>query len=149
MTSSTQRPLESKVALVTGASRGIGAAVARRLATDGAKVAITYANSPDAARAVVNSIESAGGKAVAIQADAGNVNAVKEAVAKVNDLYGKIDILVNNAGILLFGLAQDAHLEDFDRIVDVNVKGLFVTTQEALRHMGQGGRIIKYRERKQ
>jgi 3-oxoacyl-[acyl-carrier protein] reductase len=136
------RALEDKVALVTGASRGIGAAIAKRLAADGAKVAITYANSPDAAIAVVNSIEAAGSKAVAIRADAGDVGAVKAAVAKVKDLFGKIDILVNNAGILLFGPAQDAKLEDFDRIVGVNVKGLFVATQEALRHMGEGGRII-------
>lgn len=142
MTTNMQRNLEGKVALVTGGSRGIGAAIAKRLAADGAKVALTYASRPDAAVAVVKSIEAAGGKAVAIQADSGNVEAVKAAVAKVADLYGKIDILVNNAGIFVFGPGQDAKLEDFDRIVDVNVKGLFVATQEALRHMGKGGRII-------
>jgi 3-oxoacyl-[acyl-carrier protein] reductase len=136
------RILEGKVALVTGASRGLGAAIAKRLAADGAKVALTHASRPDAAQAVVKAIEAAGGKAVAIQADAGNVSAVKDAVAKVADLFGKIDILVNNAGVAVAGPAQDAKLDDFDRIMDVNVKGLFVTTQESLRHMGEGGRII-------
>ena len=138
----TTLKLQDKVAIVTGASRSIGAAIAKRLAADGATVAITYNASPEKAQAVVASIEAAGGRAIAIQADAGTPQAVREAVAQVAAKFGKIDILVNNAGISVLGAPEEIKLEDFERILAVNVTGAFVATQEALRHMGRGGRII-------
>lgn len=138
----TIRNLQDKVAIVTGGSRSIGAAIARRLAAQGAKVAITYNASPDKADAVVREIEAAGGHAIALQADAGNPEAVRSAVSAVAERLGRIDILVNNAGISVLGEPTEIAFEDFQRILAVNVTGLFVATQEALRHMGSGGRII-------
>jgi len=134
--------LNNKVAIVTGGSRSIGAAIAKRLAADGATVAITYNASPEKAQQVVMEIEAAGGRAIAIQADAGNPDAVRAGVAQVAQHFGKVDILVNNAGISVLGNAQDIAFEDFQRILAVNVTGVFVATQEALKHMGQGGRIV-------
>jgi 3-oxoacyl-[acyl-carrier protein] reductase len=134
--------LAGKVALVTGGSRGIGAAIARRLAVDGASVALTYSTSPDKADALVRAISAAGGKAIAIRADAADAAQVKAAVAKTVAEFGQLDILVNNAGALVVKPVEDFTLDEFDRIVDVNVKGLFVATQEAVRHLGAGGRII-------
>lgn len=134
--------LTRKVALVTGGSRSIGAAIAKRLAADGAAVALTYGASPDKADAVVRTIEAVGGKALAICADAGDVAAVKAAVAKTVQAFGRLDILVNNAGMAIVKPVDELSLDDFDRIVAVNVKGLFVATQEAVRHMREGGRII-------
>ncbi|MGA5481363.1 3-oxoacyl-ACP reductase family protein [Pseudomonas siliginis] len=135
-------PLTGKIAIVTGGSRSIGAAIAKRLAADGATVAITYNASPDRAAAVVQEIVAAGGQAVALAADAGNPEAVRAAIADVAQRFGKIDILVNNAGISLLGAPEDIVFEDFQRILAVNVTGVFVATQQALKHMGQGGRII-------
>jgi len=135
-------PLTGKIAIVTGGSRSIGAAIAKRLAADGANVAITYNASPDRAEAVVQEIVAAGGQAVALAADAGNPEAVRAAIAEVAQRFGKIDILVNNAGISLLGAPEDIAFEDFQRILAVNVTGVFVATQQALKHMGQGGRII-------
>ncbi|MGY3643913.1 3-oxoacyl-ACP reductase family protein [Pseudomonas sp. PK-RTE-24] len=135
-------PLTGKIAIVTGGSRSIGAAIAKRLAGDGATVAITYNASPDRAAAVVQEIVAAGGQAVALAADAGNPEAVRAAIAEVAQRFGKIDILVNNAGISLLGAPEDIVFEDFQRILAVNVTGVFVATQHALKHMGQGGRII-------
>ncbi len=134
--------LNNKVAIVTGGSRSIGAAIAKRLAADGATVAITYHTSPEKAQQVVADIEAAGGRALAIQADAGNPDAVRQGVAAVAAQFGRVDILVNNAGISVLGNAQDIPFEDFQRILAVNVTGVFVATQAALKHMGQGGRII-------
>jgi len=134
--------LEGKVALVTGASRGIGAAIAKRLASDGAAVALTYNGSPDKAGEVVHAIEAAGGRAVVIQADAGDTAAVKAAVAQTVQALGRLDMLVNNAGMLIVKSVENVTLEDFDRMVAVNVRGLYFTIQEAARHMGAGGRII-------
>ncbi|MEB2857255.1 3-oxoacyl-ACP reductase family protein [Pseudomonas atacamensis] len=135
-------PLTGKIAIVTGGSRSIGAAIAKRLAADGATVTITYNASPDRAEAVVQEIVAAGGQAVALAADAGNPEAVRAAIAEVAQRFGKIDILVNNAGISLLGAPEDIAFEDFQRILAVNVTGVFVATQQALKHMGQGGRII-------
>ncbi|MDZ8227925.1 MULTISPECIES: 3-oxoacyl-ACP reductase family protein [unclassified Nostoc] len=136
------KKLTDKVALVTGGSRGLGAAIAKRLADDGATVALTYTSSPQKADEVVLAIEAAGGKALALRADSANVEAVKNAVAETVKAFGRIDILVNNAGIAAFALIDEFSLDDFDRLIAVNVKGVFVATQEAVRHMGEGGRII-------
>src|ERR1700688_4805522 len=134
--------LANKVALVTGGSRGIGAAIATRLAADGASVAITYAKDASAASAVVKAIESNGGKAVAIQADAADVEAVKGAVEKTVAKFGRLDVLVNNAGTAIPKKFEETTLEEMDRMIDINVRGTFVATQAALKHMKNGGRII-------
>lgn len=135
-------PLTGKVALVTGGSRSIGAAIARRLAADGAAVAITYSASPDKAEAVVASIRATGGRAAAVHADAGDPEAVRAAVAKAIEEFGSLDILVNNAGIALGGPIDEISFEDYQRMIAVNVTGVFVATQEAARRMKAGGRII-------
>jgi 3-oxoacyl-[acyl-carrier protein] reductase len=134
--------LIGKVALVTGGSRGIGAAIAKRLAADGASVAITYAKDAGAASAVVKAIEGDGGKAVAIQADAANAKAVQEAVEKAVAALGRLDVLVNNAGTAIPKPFEETTLEEMDRVIDINIRGVFVTTQAALKHMNDGGRII-------
>jgi 3-oxoacyl-[acyl-carrier protein] reductase len=134
--------LTGKVALVTGGSRGIGAAIAKRLAADGATLAITYAKNTSAASAVVKAIELGGGKAVAIQADATDAEAVKGAVEKVVATFGRLDVLVNNAGTAYPKKFEEATLEELDRVIDINVRGVFVATQAALKHMKSGGRII-------
>ena len=136
------KKLEGKIALVTGGSRGIGAAIAKRLAADGAKVAITYTKGADAAGAVVKEIERAGGKAIAIQADAADADAVKAAVEKTFATFGRLDVLVNNAGTAIPKPFEEATLEEMDRVLDINVRGVFVATQAALKHMKSGGRII-------
>jgi 3-oxoacyl-[acyl-carrier protein] reductase len=136
------KKLAGKVALVTGASRSIGAAIARRLAADGAAVAITYSSSPDKAVEVVRAIESAGGKALAIQADAADEKAVRAAVTKTIATFGGIDILVNNAGIAALAPIEQFTIEDFDKSIAINVRSLFVATQEASKHLRDGGRII-------
>src|ERR1700741_1230536 len=134
--------LSPKVALVTGGSRGIGAAIAKRLAADGAHVAITYAKDASAASAVVKAIEQAGGKAVAIQADAANVEAVKAAVEKTVATFGRLDVLVNNAGTAIPKTFEETTLEEMNRVIDINVRGILATTQAALKYMKSGARII-------
>ena len=134
--------LANKVALVTGGSRGIGAAIAKRLAADGAKVAITYAKDAIAAADVVKTIELGGGKAVAIQADAADAEAVKTAVEMAVLSFGRLDVLVNNAGTAIPKTFEETTLEEMDRVIDINLRGIFATTQAALRHMKEGGRII-------
>jgi 3-oxoacyl-[acyl-carrier protein] reductase len=134
--------LSGKVALVTGGSRSIGAAVAKRLAAEGAAVAITYSSSPAKADEVVRAIEAAGGKALAIQADAGNPEAVRAAVTKTVEKFGGIDILVNNAGVAAIAPIDQFSMEDFEKSFAVNVRGYFVATQEAVKHMRNGGRVI-------
>src|SRR6202008_2623063 len=134
--------LIEKVALVTGGSRGIGAAIAKRLAADGASVAITYSKDASAASAVVKAIESNGGKAVAIQADAADVEAVKAAVEKAVATFGRLDVLVNNAGTAIPKLFEETTLEELDRLIAINVRGVYVATQAALKHMKAGGRVI-------
>jgi 3-oxoacyl-[acyl-carrier protein] reductase len=134
--------LTNKVALVTGGSRGIGAAIAKRLAADGAIIALTYAKDRASAAAVVKAIELAGGKAIAIQADAADANAVKGAVDKAVATFGRLDVLVNNAGTAIPKTFEETTLEEMDRVLDINVRGVFAATQEALKHMKGGGRII-------
>jgi 3-oxoacyl-[acyl-carrier protein] reductase len=134
--------LEGKVALVTGGSRGIGAGIAKHLAAAGAKVAITYTKGADAAASVVKQIESAGGKAIAIQADAADAKAVQSAVQQAVKTLGKLDVLVNNAGTAIPKKFEDATLEELDRVLNINVRGVFTATQAALKQMNDGGRII-------
>jgi 3-oxoacyl-[acyl-carrier protein] reductase len=134
--------LNKKVALVTGGSRGIGAAIAKRLAADGAEVTITYSKGAEAAASVVKEIERAGGKALAIQADAADAGAIKGAVDKTVSTFGGIDVLVNNAGTVVPKSFEDTTLEELDRLFDINVRGTLIATQAALKHMKSGGRII-------
>jgi len=134
--------LTGKVALVTGGSRGIGAAIATRLAQDGAAVAITYASAQPKADEVVRAIEAAGGRALAIRADSADAVAMKGAVTETVRTLGRLDVLVNNAGIAAVVPLDQFSLADFDRMVAVNVRGVFVAAQEASRHMSEGGRII-------
>jgi NAD(P)-dependent dehydrogenase (short-subunit alcohol dehydrogenase family) len=136
------KKLEGKIALVTGGSRGIGAAVAKRLAADGANVAITYAKDAKAASAVVKAIERAGQKAIAIQADSIDADAVAVAVEKTVATFGKLDVLVNNAGTAIPKAFEETTLEEMDRVLNINVRGVFAATQAALKHMNEGGRII-------
>jgi 3-oxoacyl-[acyl-carrier protein] reductase len=134
--------LTGKVALVTGGSRGIGAAIAKRLAHDGAAVAITYASAQPKAEEVVQSIKAAGGRARAIRAEAADAEAVRAAVTETVATFGRLDILVNNAGVAAIAPLEEFSLEEFDRLVAVNVRAVFVASQEAARHLGEGGRII-------
>jgi 3-oxoacyl-[acyl-carrier protein] reductase len=142
MSNNNGQKLAGKVAVVTGGSRGIGAAIARRLATDGASVAITYTKGADAAASVIKEIERAGGKAIAIQADAADADAVKAAVEKTVATFGRLDVLVNNAGTAIPKTFEEATLEEMDRVIDINIRGVFVATQAALKHIRDGGRII-------
>jgi 3-oxoacyl-[acyl-carrier protein] reductase len=134
--------LAKKVALVTGGSRGIGAAIAKRLAADGASVAITYAKDANAASAVVKAIELGGGKAIAIQADAADPEAVKSAVEQTVKTLGKIDVLVNNAGTAIPKPIEEASQEELDHMINLNFRGVLASTQAVLKHMPDGGRII-------
>jgi 3-oxoacyl-[acyl-carrier protein] reductase len=134
--------LIGKVAIVTGASRGIGAAIAKRLASEGADVAITYTKGADAAAAVVKEIEKSGRKAIAIQADAVDAAAVKAAVDKTVATLGRLDVLVNNAGTANPKKFEDTTIEELDRLIGINFRGVMVATHAALKHMKNNGRII-------
>jgi 3-oxoacyl-[acyl-carrier protein] reductase len=134
--------LAGKRALVTGASRGIGAAIAKALAAEGADVAITYEKSADSAAEIVNAIKALGRKAVAIRADSADAAAVEASVGRTVAELGGLDILVNNAGILRLGELKDIPLADIDALLNVNVRGPIVASKAALAHLGKGGRII-------
>ncbi len=134
--------LTNKVALVTGGSRGIGAGIAKRLAADGARVAITYTRGAEAAASVVQEIESSAGKAVAIQADATDAKAVVGAVEQTVATYGRLDVFVNNAGTAIPKPFLETTLEELDRMIELNFRGALIATQAALRQMEDGGRII-------
>jgi 3-oxoacyl-[acyl-carrier protein] reductase len=131
-----------KVVLVTGGSRGIGAAIAKRLAAEGASVAITYVSHPDSALEVVKAIELEGGKAIAIKADAGDPASAKAAIDETVATFGQLDVLVNNAGTAIPKPFEETPLEEIDHILHLNVRGVMVATQQALKHMKKGGRII-------
>lgn len=134
--------LAGKRALVTGASRGIGAAIAQALAAEGADVAITYEKSADSAAKIVDAIRATGRKALAIQADSADVAAVQASVDKTVAALGGLDILVNNAGILRLAGLKDMSLADIDALLNVNVRSPIVASKAALPHLGKGGRII-------
>lgn len=134
--------LTGKVALVTGGSRGIGAAVAKRLADAGAAVALTYVQAADQALEVAKQIEADGGRAVVIQADLTRPTAAAEAVEQTVRELGRLDILVNNAGFLTYGPLEEVSAEELDRVLAVDVRSVFLAAQAAARHLGDGGRII-------
>jgi 3-oxoacyl-[acyl-carrier protein] reductase len=142
MSNNNGQKLAGKVAVVTGGSRGIGAAIAKRLAADGASVAVTYSKGTEAAGAVVETVKAAGGKAIAIQAEAANAGAVKAAIEKAVETFGRLDVLVNNAGTAIPKKFEEATLEELDRVIDINLRGTLFATQSALKHMQNGGRII-------
>jgi 3-oxoacyl-[acyl-carrier protein] reductase len=135
--------LQGQVAVVTGASKGIGAAIAEHLAAAGAAVVVNYASSRAGAEAVVKRIRETGGKAVAVQADVSKLEDVRRLFAETNKAFGKLDILVNNAGIYEFAPLEAISVEHFHKHFDLNVLGLLLTTQEAVKHFGRdGGSII-------
>jgi 3-oxoacyl-[acyl-carrier protein] reductase len=134
--------LDGKVALVTGGSRGIGAATALRLAEDGADVALTYQHHGARAAGVVEQIKHLGRRALAIQADSADAAAVSAAVEATVAEFGRLDVLVNNAGVGFVGPLEDTALEDVDRVLAVNVRGVYAVTKAAAGHLGDGGRVI-------
>ncbi len=136
------RRLENKRALVTGGSRGIGAAIVKRMAGEGAHVAFTYVSNPKRAADTVKGAQASGVKALAIQADSADAGAVVAAVERTVQELGGIDILVNSAGIAVIAPIDGYRLEDLDRTLAVNVRAVFVATQAVVKHMGAGGRII-------
>ena len=134
--------LDGKVALVTGSSRGIGAAIARRLAADGASVVVNYAKSPDAAAAVVRQIEAAGGRAKAVKADVSDPAQVGPLFEAADEAFGRLDVLVNNAGVADRGALEDVDAAHIDKLFDLNVRGLLLCCKEGVRRLGEGGTII-------
>jgi 3-oxoacyl-[acyl-carrier protein] reductase len=137
------RKLEGKVAVVTGASKGIGAAIARALADEGAAVVVNYSSSKSGADHVVADIAARGGSAIAVQGDVSKRAHVERLFAEATKAFGRLDILVNNAGVYEFGPLGDVTEELFHKHFDLNVLGLLLTTKEAVRHMGpEGGSII-------
>jgi 3-oxoacyl-[acyl-carrier protein] reductase len=132
----------SKVALVTGGSRGIGAGIVRRLAAEGASIAFTYSSAEEKAFKLVREIESGGGRALALKADSASAEELRAAVLKTTETLGALDIFVSNAGILTRGTIDNYSLEDFDRMVAINVRAAFVGLQAAARSMKNGGRIV-------
>ncbi len=134
--------LVGKVAIVTGASRGIGRAIAQRLGSDGAKVIINYSASAEEAKAVVQSIQSTGGEAIALRADMTQTDDIKQLFQEAESTFGRISILVNNAGASIYKPFTDLTEEEFERLFALNVKGTFLALQEAVRLMSEGSRII-------
>lgn len=136
--------LQGKVAIVTGSSRGIGSAIAKRLSDEGAAIVVNYAGSSDKAQEVVAQIEAKGGSAIALQADVSKTADIQRLFDQTIEKFGKVDILVNNAGTILYKLITDVTEEDFDKIFAVNVKGTYFACQQAAKRMADGGRIINF-----
>lgn len=136
--------LEGKVAIVTGASRGIGSAIAKQLANLGAKVVVNYSSSPEKAAKVVEDINKSEEKAIAIQADISNIKDVEELFSKTIAKFGKVDILINNAGVILYKLLADVTEEEFDQLFKINVKGTYFACQQAMKFMETNGRIVNF-----
>jgi 3-oxoacyl-[acyl-carrier protein] reductase len=134
--------LKGRRALVTGGSRGIGAAVVKRLARDGADVALTYVSKSDEADKTAEAARALGVRALAVRADAADADAVVRAVEQAAEEFGGIDVLVNNAGVAMMAPIESFALKDFDRTFAVNVRAVFVATQAAVKHMKEGGRVI-------
>ena len=137
-----QRPLSNKVAIVFGGSRGIGAAIVKRLAADGAAVALTYAKAADKATETADQARTYGVDAMTIQADSTDPQAIRNAVKQAIEHFGRLDIVVVNAGILIMGTVDSFSLEDFDLMLATNVRGVFVAIQACVPHLADGGRII-------
>lgn len=131
-----------KAAIVFGGSRGIGAAIARRLAADGADVAFTYVSAPERARETAAAIEASGAKALAIHADSANAEAIRQAVAQAVERFGRLDVVVVNAGIMKLGGVADVSLADLDQMLAINVRGVFLAIQAGVAHLAHGGRIV-------
>ena len=144
MTTSNAQPVEQKVALVTGGSRGIGAAIVERLAKDGFTVIVNYARSADEADELVRKIEQAGGRAISAQADVSDAVSVRKMFDSAEQAFGGIDVLVNNAGIMTLSTIADTDDETFDRLIDTNLKGTFNTLREAAKRLRNGGRVINF-----
>ena len=131
-----------RVAIVFGGARGIGAGIARRLAADGADVAFTYVSAPERAQETAAAIEAGGGNALAIRADSANADDIRQAVAQTVERFGRLDIVVVNAGILKMGDVSEVSVDDLDRMLAVNVRGVFLAVQAAAAHLTRGGRIV-------
>lgn len=138
----TTLSLNSKVAFIQGGSRGIGAAIVKRLAREGAAVTFTYSQSADSARALVAEVEAAGGRALAIRADSASEQEIRGAIGEAVTAFGRLDILVNNAGVLAIAPIEEFSIDDLDRTLAINVRSVVIASQEAARHMNDGGRII-------
>ena len=136
--------LAGKVAIVTGASRGIGRAIALRLSQEGASVVVNYAKGADQAKDVVSAIEAAGGKALAVQADVSKTAEIRDLFDRTQETYSQIDILVNNAGVILYKPVAEVTEAEFDNLFAINVKGTFFACQEAAKRMAEGGRIVNF-----
>ncbi len=138
------RNLEGKVAIITGASRGIGSAIAKQLSALGAKVVINYSSSAVKSEEVVEEITKLGEQAVAIKADVSNIKDVERLFSETITKFGKVDILINNAGVILYKLLSDVTEEEFDKLFNINVKGTYFACQQAMKHMENNGRIINF-----
>ncbi|GAB3264082.1 3-oxoacyl-ACP reductase FabG [Kineococcus gypseus] len=136
------RTLHGKAALVTGGSRGIGAAIVRRLAAEGASVTFTYTSAHEEAQQLLKQVHADGGRARAVRADSGDPRAVQQAVAQAVEAFERLDVLVNNAGIAHVAALADFPLDEVDRMLAVNVRGVFAAIQAASAHLREGGRII-------
>ena len=136
--------LAGKVAIVTGASRGIGRAIALRLSQEGASVVVNYARGAEQAKDVVSAIEAAGGKALAVQADVRKTAEIRDLFDRTQETYSQIDILVNNAGVILYKPLAEVTEAEFDNLFAINVKGTFFACQEAAKRMAEGGRIVNF-----
>ena len=136
--------LAGKVAIVTGASRGIGRAIALRLSQEGASVVVNYARGAEQAKEVVSAIEAAGGKALAVQADVSKTAEIRDLFDRTQETYSQVDILVNNAGVILYKPLAEVTEAEFDNLFAINVKGTFFACQEAAKRMAEGGRIVNF-----